>query len=463
MFARMRSLFTLVLLLVARASGAQSASGGRIDGTVTDSVHALPLAGVSVSATRLGAESETTLVVTSDERGHFHFDSLAPGDYGVGFASALLDSLEFGGPATRVAVTRGDASRVALAIPSGETLRALACPGMTLVRGTGAMLGMVTDAATDQPLRGAQVAAMWTELTFDGVMRRVSTAEHSGGVLTDSAGQYRLCGVPTDSWLLVQVQHHERVGAAFQVLVGEASGVLLKHISLGDDGARPLASLAAAEAGAAPLPPLAGTASLAGVVRSPTGHPVVGAQVRVVSTEPLARTDDVGQFTLTGLPSGTQELEVRELGATIFRQPVELRSGRTAREEIVLRRVVSLDTMRAVASKRFRYDKFESNRRTSLTGIFFAQEDIERRHPQEVSDLFDSMVSFRVVGQGSGARLMNLRGRCSPNVVVDYREGQDINSVPPALVAAIEVYPTTNGAPAELTNLCGVVRIWVKR
>ena len=58
---------------------------------------------------------------------------------------------------------------------------------------------------------------------------------------------------------------------------------------------------------------------------------------------------------------------------------------------------------------------------------------------------------------------MNLRGRCYPNVVVDYKEGQDINTVPPALIAAMEVYPTTNGAPAEYTNLCGVIRIWTKQ
>jgi hypothetical protein len=40
---------------------------------------------------------------------------------------------------------------------------------------------------------------------------------------------------------------------------------------------------------------------------------------------------------------------------------------------------------------------------------------------------------------------------------------QDINSIPPSLIAGIEAYPTTNGAPAEFTNLCGVIRIWVKR
>jgi hypothetical protein len=91
------------------------------------------------------------------------------------------------------------------------------------------------------------------------------------------------------------------------------------------------------------------------------------------------------------------------------------------------------------------------------------QDDIEKRHVQQVSDLLNSMVSFRIVGQGQYAKVVNLRGRCSPNVVVEYKENQEINTVPVALVAALEVYPTTNGAPAEFTNLCGVIRIWLKQ
>jgi hypothetical protein len=454
-------LCALIAMLVAVSPLA--AQAGRLEGTVTDSVHAMPLAGTRISATRIGAEPESTFSATADENGRFQFESLAPGEYGVSFDSPFLDSLEFGGPARRVAVAGGSAARVALAVPSGHTLRALACPGMELGAGTGALLGLVTDAESGRPLQGAQVAAMWTQLVYDRVMRRVSTSEHAGGVLTDSLGQYRLCGVPTDSWLLVQVQHRERVGPALQLLVSEASGVLLQHFSHGDEGTRPLSTLLAAQGGTAPLPALSGTATLTGVVLRQTGRPVADAQVRIVSTEPMTRTDAAGRFALAALPSGTQELEVRELGSTVFRQPVELHAGHDTHEQIVLRRIVSLDTMRTVTARRERYARFERNRRSSLTGSFFTEENLASRHLQQLSDLFNSMVSFRVVGQGPGARVMNLRGRCSPNVVVDYKEGQDINTVPPALVAGLEVYPTTNGAPAELTNLCGVIRIWTKQ
>ena len=165
---------------------------------------------------------------------------------------------------------------------------------------------------------------------------------------------------------------------------------------------------------------------------------------------------------LTGLPSGTHELEVRELGFPVQRLPVELRRGRTTRQEIQLEGVQTLEGVRAVAT-RSRYEKFETNRRLSLTGLFLTQEQIEKRHAQNTSELFSSFAAFRVVGNGPDAVVLNARGGCRPNVVVDYMQFQDINLIPPSLIAGIEAYPTTNGAPAEFTNLCGVIRIWVKR
>ena len=73
------------------------------------------------------------------------------------------------------------------------------------------------------------------------------------------------------------------------------------------------------------------------------------------------------------------------------------------------------------------------------------------------------MPAFRIIGDGPDAKIVNARGGCYPNVVVDYMQFQEINLIPPSLIAGIEAYPTTNGAPAEFTNLCGVIRIWVKR
>jgi hypothetical protein len=457
----------VALLGAVLAGGAPEARAqspaGRLEGTVTDSTRAAPLVGARVSVTRLGVDRETTHVATTDTKGRFAFERLDAGDYAIGFSNALLDSLEFGGPVRRVAVLPDGVVRAELATPSGSTLRALACPGMTLPKGTGALLGIVTDFDTDTPLRGAQVAAMWTELTFDRGVLQAMTLERSGGAVTDSLGQYRLCGVPTDSWLLVQIQHEDRIGSAFQLAIPEASGVHVRHLAFSREGAHARAVLdSALRDTSRALAPLAGTATIAGIVRGSGGRPMPKVQVRVVGSAPNTRTDGNGWFTLTGLPSGTHELEVRELGFPVQRLPVELRRGRTTRQEIQLEGVQTLEGVRAIAT-RSRYEKFETNRRLSLTGLFLTQEQIEKRHAQNTSELFSSFAAFRVVGNGPDAVVLNARGGCRPNVVVDYMQFQDINLIPPSLIAGIEAYPTTNGAPAEFTNLCGVIRIWVKR
>ena len=451
-------------LLAGAATGIDAQSVGRLEGTVVDSLRAAsPLAGASVRATRVGADRETTLVALTDAHGRFAFDRLDAGEYAIGFAYALLDSLEFGGPARRVMVSDAVVAHADLAVPSGGTLRSLACPGMTLAKGTGALVGIVTDADTDRPVVGAQVAAAWTELTFDKGILRAMTLEHSGGAITDSLGQYRLCGLPTESWLLVQVQHADRIGSAFQISIASASGVQVRHIAISHEGSRERAALdSALRDTTRALVPLAGTATLAGIVRGSSGRPVANAQVRVVGATPITRTDANGWFSLTGLPSGTQEIEVRELGFPVQRRPVDLKRGQTMRQEILLEGVQTLEGMRAVAA-RSPYERFETNRRLSLTGLFLTEEQIEKRHAQNTSELFSSMSAFRIIGNGPDAKIVNARGGCRPNVVIDYMQFQEINQIPPSLIAGIEAYPTTNGAPAEFTNLCGVIRIWVKR
>ena len=79
---------------------------------------------------------------------------------------------------------------------------------MRLAKGTGALVGVVADADTDRPGRCAGGRHV-DRLTFDKGIVQAMVLERSGGAVTDSLGQYRLCGVPTDRWLLVQVQHAE--------------------------------------------------------------------------------------------------------------------------------------------------------------------------------------------------------------------------------------------------------------
>ena len=455
------SIINLLLAIAPSAALlAQTAQrSGRLEGTVTDSLRAAPFGGATVRVTRIGSEPEVTLSAVADRDGRYRFDRLDVGTYAVSVASPLLDSLEYGGPPRRVSVSAQRTTLADLGTPSRHTLQAMACPGATLPEGMGVLLGTVTSTETDRPLAGAQVAVAWTELAIDTAAQQVTSGQRAARVSADDAGEFRMCGVPMGEWLLVQVQQDGRAGAVVRTFVGGA-GVAVRNLSFSAASARPLTDSAATE----PLPE--GDALLAGTVLRIDGTPIAGAQVQVLGTAAAARTDEQGRFTVGRLPSGTLELEVRQLGFAVVRRAVELRGGRTARAEVRLERAVALDSIKVVA-QRLKYPDFESHRRFSMWGTFLDEAEVERRHASSVSELVYTLPGFWVVGSGSGAKVVSMRsasmgGSCQANIVIDNMPDQRINDVPVSQVAAIEAY-AKGGGPLQFQQPCGLIMIWTKR
>ena len=451
---------TLALLL---SPPARAQATGSIEGTITDSVHARPLAGASVRATRLGVEPETTLAASTDARGRFRFDRLAEGRYAVGFLSDLLDSLEYGAPVPHVSVVAGRTAHVDLAVPSGAALRAAACPGVKFPARTGALLGHVTDASTERPLAAARLLVAWTELTIDSANHVPTAEDRLTRATADADGQFRLCGVPTGEWLVVQVQLANRAGSILRVSIDDAVGVLVRNLSFSMEGSRPLAQVAErAPDDTSPLPPLTGTASVTGTVRSAGGQPVSDAQVSLLNAGLPSRTDARGEFVLLGLPAGTHDVEVRKLGYRVDRRSVDLRGGQPVRIEVQLERAVVLDSI-AVVARRVRYPEFESRRKWATDGKFLGEDELERHHVQTVSEIVATIPAFNVVGAGVDARVLSSRGGCPAVIVVDHVRVQSINEVQPSLVGAMEFYPGASGAPMQYRSPCGTIVIWTKR
>ncbi|HEX6021975.1 MAG TPA: carboxypeptidase-like regulatory domain-containing protein, partial [Solirubrobacter sp.] len=308
-FAR-RSAVLLALALGAAPLSAQTPGTGTIAGTITDSTRAKPAVGATVLLTRLSPEPSELRTTVTDEKGRFRFDTLVAGRYSVAFATDYLDSLSINMPPREVSLASGRLERVDFATPSGATLRAAACPRLKLSTGQGAVIGDVANADTDQPLGGAQVAVSWIELAVDSALHAVTTPR-GGVVAADSSGHYRLCGVPTDTYLTVQVQDSGRAGSPLTLTVGHEGGVVRRDLSLSLSSARTVAALDSAAAAAArhdsvTVPLLTGTATLTGVVRGAAGEPLSMAEVRIRGAAGVARTDSAGRFTLTGQPAGSQ-------------------------------------------------------------------------------------------------------------------------------------------------------------
>ncbi|MCY7378657.1 MAG: TonB-dependent receptor, partial [Gemmatimonadaceae bacterium] len=435
-----------------------------------DSAHARPVAGATVMLSSRSSATDLHIAHT-DEKGRFRLDTLEAGSYLIQFTTPFLDSLEHMLPPQSVILGAGERRRVQLAVPSGATLRAGACPGLAIARGTGAIVGRAEDADTDSPLIGAQLVVSWRNLTVDRVTLQPSMEERTGAAVTDSLGQFRLCGVPTDTYMRVQLQHQGRAGSTMRVSVPDDAGVVVRRISLSAGASRSIAALDSVVSATDTSPPalLSGTATLRGTVRSSAGQPLAAAQVRIIDAAGTALTDATGQFSLSNQPAGTQMLEVRRIGFLLSSTPVELRTGRTKEESVTLTSIVSLDSIR-VTARRARYREFERNRRQGGPGRFMSEEEIENRNPQEISDLVRMLPGFRLSGTGVNAQVVSTRGRisfrsaeCVTNIVIDGMQRQEINLLRPSDLGAMEYYRGPSDAPPQYESACGVIVLWTKR
>ena len=458
-----------------------AAQTGRIQGTIKETTRPRGVKGASVLVARLDPDPPLAFDAKPDDQGRYHFDALPVGRYMIQLTHQALDSLELSLPASEVFIVAGRTAEVPFSLPTSLALRDAVCRGLTLGNNTGAVTGHVVDADTEQPLANADVALSWTDLSFDRKTLHSTKEQHDSWVRTGPRGEYRICNVPTGSWLLIQLQYAGRAGNAVRVSVSGEEAVVVRNLSLSVAEAPTLTTLDSAGATVRGLDSepsaddsvanglyLTGTAAVSGVVLGEGGRPLDDVEVRVVNARPVTRTDAAGRFTLNNLPSGTQLLGVRRIGYLVGDVAVELRPNRTVTQNVLLRRVVSLDSMRVVG-RRSRYADFEYRRKSSPTGRFLTANDLAREHATELAPVIQHVGGFTIVGAGPNTQVFSTaakagRPNCKEvNVVIDGVDQAAINMVPPHDIAALEIYPEAAGAPGQYRSECGLILIWTKR
>lgn len=468
----------LSTMLCAAPVHAQSLSPGRVEGTVTDRVSTHSVRNASIEAVRLEPGPSLSFRVSPDERGRFRLDSIPAGRYLVQLGSATLDSLELALPATELQVQAGITAHTDLTLPLGTALRDAVCAGVKLGRGRGAVAGRALDADTEAPLANAHVVVAWTEMRVDRKTLRPSRQERAGTVVTGARGDYRLCGVPTNSWLSLQLQYHDKVGGLARVSVSDEEGAVVRNLSISLLTAPTVVALdsleelsrvvgAAAREDSIAAAHLGGTASVTGIVRTTSGQPLRDAEVRVASAGFLTTTGSDGRFSLGGLPAGTQLFYVRRLGYATIDGDIELRAARNVSHDVALKRLVTLDSVHVVG-QRGRYGDFDQNRRTNFYAEFLTSTEIERNHPLQVTDLIFRLGGFTVSGFGPDARVISNRAShknqyCTEaNVVIDGTEHATANFLPVERIYGIEAYRDEITAPAGMDARCGLIVLWTK-
>ena len=475
-----RWLAVALLLPFATPLAAQSAAHGRIEGTIKEAARPRGVKGAMVTLARLDPEPVVSFGVRPDERGHYELDSVPAGRYMIQLLHATLDSLELSLPASEVFIAPGRTAEVPFSLPTSLALRDAVCRGLALRKETGAIFGHVVDADTERPLANADVAISWKEISFDRKTLRSTAEQHDNWVRTGPRGEYRICNVPVGSWLLIQLQYAGRAGNAVRVSVSGDEAVVVRDLSLSVAAAPTLAALDSVGATVRGLDLenapddsvsglfMTGTASVSGIVRGDGGRPLDDVEIRVVNARPVARTGRDGLFTLNNLPSGTQLLAVRRIGYLIGDVAVELRPDRTVRHDVLLRRVVSLDSIRIVA-RRSRFADFEWRRKNSTSGRFLTANDLAKRHATELAPIIQQVGGFTVVGSGPNAQAISTAAKMSrpncreANVVIDNIDRAAINMVPPHDIAAVEIYAEAAGAPGQYRSECGLILIWTKK
>jgi hypothetical protein len=243
-----------------------------------------------------------------------------------------------------------------------------------------------------------------------------------------------------------------------------------------------------------------------------SGKPVDGAAINIEGTQIRIATDARGRFEISSLPTGLQRLRVERLGYET--RTIEVSSERGGDLEATIRlstKPVELPAVEVVARSTWLAQAGYYDRRDTggHAGVFIDRAEIERRQPENLTDLLEDLTSVNVIYMEPGKRTVRFnryasmssssrsrgaidRSRnpldqrgCEPDLYIDghrYRNASgairtdsratvweepvnkvdDFNAVPIVAVEAMEIFVGAR-APSQYNSPCGVILVWTRR
>ena len=219
-----------------------------------------------------------------------------------------------------------------------------------------------------------------------------------------------------------------------------------------------------------------GTGGINGTIRDAAGIPVVGAQISVGGTALVAESDERGEFKLAKAAAGETSIRVRRIGYRPDTARVNVLAGQTVPVEIVLDRVAVELVPLVVYGRRNVAGRMAGfyDRLSRGNGHFMTREQIERRNPHNMTDLFRMIPGARVEPTRFGDGRVRFRGaRSAPLVWLDgtplYAGEFNLDTVDPRSFEGIEIYSGPSSVPAEfqgnrtMSSASGTIILWSRQ
>jgi hypothetical protein len=451
------------------AAAAPAAGVAVIRGAIIDSLHDTLLRGALVRI------ENTTREAFTDSLGAYQIDSVPTGMHRLVVIHPLLDTIGISLVTPPLNIVAGQTRIIELAVPSGETLVSLFCPPARRALGPAALVGFVRDADTESAAQGAKVSLLYYESDPLGLKKTPRVREQQIG----PDGRYRICGLPPTMSGKLQVFRNGIQTGEVPVDIGGSGNTdqLLAMRSMSISSSVQVVAAASSDTGAKKPALMRGKARVSGRVLNKYGQPIVGARVELQNSGSATKTRANGEFTLDSLPSGTQTLEVRQLGFSPTEVAVELSSASPQSVTVKMADYVPvLSEMRVTAQReRGLNDVGFADRKKSGMGYYLDADAIKMRQTTQFSDMLRTVPGIRVQPAGNGTNVVMSSRDPTGGCVTFYVDGApwqqmtpgDLDTyVRPEEVAALEVY---NGSttPAQFQTAgqsgCTTVVIWTER
>ncbi len=463
------------------------ASLAQLTGTVYDSTTAGPVAGMRV------AIAGTDFWSATDDTGAFHLAVPLDGEYAVSFSHPWLDSIGLVSGREQVSLARGTSASTSFAIPSVEAMVERLCGDSISRPDRRTIVGVVAGRGGDS-VAGASVTVSWQEIVPAG--SGFEPHEFRRSAITDEAGWFTLCDVPTGRPISLRAEHGgENSGNASLIFPWTTAGRLLLAWNRAPGQPYPLSYAAPhpiwkldlrldqdARAQHPDRPKL-----LSGIVADRMTGQGIDAVSVVLNERDSTTTRDDGTFDIVNarLVPGGNVVSFRRLGYRPWTQQLQLEEDRSelVLSPLLLSTAFALDPVIVEAERVNRVEYLEDvgffHRQQLGFGHQLGPPELERRLPG-ASDVLDFLygipnvnVTTLIDGAGSvGNKLVvftALGGLCVPRVYVDNiwiidgaRATSLASLVQPEDVYGIEVYRRPTETPIQFGRGC-VLIIWTRR